>query len=107
MTVDIDGLSASELKDLIKRAGKKLDTQAEEEKAALRKEVENLVKARGFTMAELFGFGKALKPKTELPITHRDPQNPKNTWKGRGKKPTWLTKALAAGASIEDFKVSS
>lgn len=28
-----------------------------------------------------------------------------NTWSGRGRRPLWLTEALAAGASLDDFRV--
>jgi len=28
-----------------------------------------------------------------------------NTWTGRGKRPGWLTQALAAGKSVEDFLI--
>lgn len=27
-----------------------------------------------------------------------------NTWSGRGRRPLWLTQALASGASLEDFQ---
>jgi len=109
MSVDISGLSSSELKELIKDANGQLDAKAEQEKASLRSEVESLVKARGFTMAELYGdrISKASKPKTKLPPTHHDPQNPSNTWTGRGRKPRWLVKALEGGGSIDDFKINS
>ena len=29
-----------------------------------------------------------------------------NSWVGRGKRPTWLREALAAGRKLEDFKVT-
>jgi DNA-binding protein H-NS len=105
MTVDISNLSSSELKKLIESANEKLIDKAEAEKSALREEVESLVKARGFTMAELFGNSKTTKPKTKLAPTHRDPVNHENTWTGRGRQPKWLVKALEGGGSIEDYKI--
>lgn len=30
-----------------------------------------------------------------------------NSWVGRGKRPRWLTEALAAGKSLDDFKVDA
>mgnify|MGYP001170108481 CR=1 FL=1 len=36
---------------------------------------------------------------------YRDPQNPENTWTGRGKPPRWLATAMAAGKSEESFLI--
>jgi DNA-binding protein H-NS len=35
----------------------------------------------------------------------RDPQNPENTWTGRGKQPRWLASAIAAGKSKASFLI--
>jgi DNA-binding protein H-NS len=36
---------------------------------------------------------------------YRDPQNPENTWTGRGKPPRWLASAMAAGKSKASFLI--
>lgn len=36
---------------------------------------------------------------------YRDPQNPDNTWTGRGKPPRWLAAAIAAGKSKDAFLI--
>lgn len=38
-------------------------------------------------------------------VKYRDPENPSNTYSGRGTYPRWLREKLAAGANIEDFRV--
>jgi DNA-binding protein H-NS len=35
----------------------------------------------------------------------RNPDEPSETWAGRGKKPRWLTKQLRAGRRMDDFKI--
>ena len=37
---------------------------------------------------------------------YRNPNDPSETWSGRGKKPRWLTAALKAGHTIEEFVIS-
>ena len=37
----------------------------------------------------------------------QNPNVPSETWSGRGKQPRWLTAALNAGLSIEDFVISN
>ena len=37
---------------------------------------------------------------------YRNPENPQETWAGRGLKPRWLAAALKSGKKIEDFAIS-
>lgn len=46
------------------------------------------------------GAGKAASNRS---VKYRDDQG--NSWVGRGKRPTWLRDALAAGRKLEDFAV--
>ncbi len=39
----------------------------------------------------------------KVPVRYRDSAG--NTWTGRGKRPGWLTQALANGKSMEDFLI--
>jgi DNA-binding protein H-NS len=36
---------------------------------------------------------------------YRNPENPSETWAGRGLKPRWLTAAIKAGKKLEDFGI--
>lgn len=47
--------------------------------------------------------GAARSAKTAATVLYRDENG--NTWVGRGKRPQWLRDALAAGRSLEDFRV--
>jgi DNA-binding protein H-NS len=35
----------------------------------------------------------------------RNPEQPSETWAGRGKKPRWLTAQLKSGKTIDDFRI--
>ena len=37
----------------------------------------------------------------------RNPEQPSETWTGRGKKPRWLTAQLKSGKQIDDFRIES
>jgi DNA-binding protein H-NS len=37
---------------------------------------------------------------------YRNPENPTETWAGRGLKPRWLTAAIKGGKKIEDFAIA-
>jgi DNA-binding protein H-NS len=38
---------------------------------------------------------------------YRNPENPSETWAGRGLKPRWLAAAIKSGKKLEDFSISS
>src|SRR5580692_6253126 len=50
--------------------------------------------------------GKQRKYPKVLP-KYRNPDQRSETWSGRGKRPRWMTKALLAGRSIEEFVIGS
>jgi DNA-binding protein H-NS len=37
---------------------------------------------------------------------YRNPDNPSETWAGRGLRPRWLTAAIKSGKSLEDFSIA-
>ena len=50
--------------------------------------------------------GKRKRTSSSLPPKYRDPENPSNSWAGRGKRPKWLEAKIAAGATLEDFLIA-
>jgi DNA-binding protein H-NS len=38
---------------------------------------------------------------------YRNPENPAETWAGRGLKPRWLAAALKSGKKLEDFSITT
>jgi len=38
---------------------------------------------------------------------YRNPENPAETWAGRGLKPRWIAAALKTGKKLEDFSISA
>jgi DNA-binding protein H-NS len=42
-----------------------------------------------------------------VPPKYRNPENPEETWAGRGLKPRWLAAALKSGRKLEDFSIEA
>lgn len=88
-----------------------LQKQAEEiksrEQATVIADIREKIEQYGLTADDLgFGSGKAVASKKaarKVPVRYRDSAG--NTWTGRGKRPGWLTQALANGKSVEDFLI--
>jgi DNA-binding protein H-NS len=51
---------------------------------------------------------KALRMGVRGPVApkYRNPENPSETWAGRGLKPRWLSAALKAGKKLEHFSIA-
>jgi DNA-binding protein H-NS len=45
-------------------------------------------------------------PRGAVAPKYRNPENPAETWAGRGLKPRWLVAALKGGKKVEDFAIS-
>jgi len=72
------------------------------ERSELRERILAMVKEHGFQMNDLFGKGR----KGSVAVKYRDPQNPGNTWTGRGRMPRWMAAATKGGkAKKEDYLV--
>jgi DNA-binding protein H-NS len=54
------------------------------------------------------GGGKGLRGGKGGPVApkYRNPDNPSETWAGRGLKPRWISAALKAGKKLEDFAIA-
>jgi DNA-binding protein H-NS len=45
------------------------------------------------------------RPYPSVPPKYRNPNQPSETWAGRGKQPRWLVAQLRSGKRIDDFKI--
>jgi DNA-binding protein H-NS len=45
-------------------------------------------------------------PRGAVAPKYRNPENPAETWAGRGLRPRWLVAALKGGKKVEDFAIS-
>jgi DNA-binding protein H-NS len=45
------------------------------------------------------------RPYPPVPPKYRNPDQPSETWSGRGKRPRWLDAQLRSGKRIDDFRI--
>jgi DNA-binding protein H-NS len=100
----LEGMSYAQLAQMEARIARMKIEKQNAERAELRQRILAIVKEHGFEIGDLFGKGR--KGKGAVAIKYRDPQNPANTWTGRGRMPRWLVAATKGGkAKKEDFLV--
>ena len=101
MNQDISSLSTDELWLLRETIAATLDAKLTAEKETLEKRLWCLRK---------IGVERAVKVSKRRPYPivfpkFRNPDDPSETWAGRGKQPRWLTSALKTGRTIEEFVI--
>jgi len=121
VVINVNGLSAKELKSLIAQAEKQqAKVMTRPKAAAMRAKINKYVKDHGYTIEELYGdlsspaSGRTKKPSGRKPARsggskvapkYRNPANPNETWSGRGRQPRWLAALVEKGKSASDFLI--
>jgi DNA-binding protein H-NS len=110
--VDLKGMSAAQLRELIAEAEAELVAKQEAAKTELRAKWQAEAAEAGLTLdavtlavaAAGTGKGRARKPgSSNVPVKYRGPNG--EEWSGRGRSPRWVQVAEAEGKSLEDFRV--
>jgi DNA-binding protein H-NS len=103
MARELDRMSLRELQELEFKVRKARANVQERSKADLRKKVETMIADAGFKVSDIFG-GRGGKGR-KVAAKYANPDNPGETWTGRGRKPRWLNAKLQDGAKIEKFLI--
>ncbi|AKO98076.1 MAG: H-NS histone family protein [Marinovum algicola] len=100
--IDLDGLSLKELKQLQKQVAKAISTFEDRKKKEALAALEAKAAEMGFSLSDLTTGkgGKISAPK------YQNPDDPTQTWTGRGRKPGWFAQALERGTSPEEMLIS-
>jgi DNA-binding protein H-NS len=77
-----------------------LSSKVLEQRRSLESELSKLGRFQGGKSSKGVRGSGAIAPK------YRNPENPAETWAGRGLKPRWLTAAIKSGKKAEDFLIA-
>lgn len=104
--INVEKLALKELIDLNQRVQKAIVTAKERERSELKQKIAQMAENSGFSVTELFGGRTSGRGKGQSigVAKYRNPDNPSETWTGRGRKPNWLVARLAKGARLDDFE---
>ena len=99
-TGEIEKMSYAELKEMETRIARLMIQKRDAERAELKEKLAALARESGFDLRELMNGGRGRKG--EVAAKYRDPQNPENTWTGRGRMPRWMAAATKGGKVKKD-----
>jgi DNA-binding protein H-NS len=103
---DLENLSPAELRDLSVKAAKLAADKEKNKVSAAVYLINDTAKSIGAKVEITLAAGTApKKTRGTMPVTHRNPLNEKEVWRGMGVKPGWLRAKLEEGATLEEFAV--
>lgn len=100
MSIDISSLSVAELEKLKGSIDSAIANRRDGELLNLRTAIDDMLEEAGFTLEEVMQARstkkRIIKPK------YSNPNNPEQTWSGRGRKPGWVEEWTSAGRSLDE-----
>ena len=104
MDINLNDWSLKELKDLQAQVAKAVSSFEDRKRKAAIAELEEMARAKGFSLAELTGAAIVRKRAPATP-KFANPADKSDTWSGRGRKPRWYEAALRDGMTQADLSI--
>src|SRR5258706_4245533 len=101
--MNLKSMTIGRLTDLRHRVEAALASKVIDQRRALESELGKLTRWQGAKALRKCGSGYGLRG--PVPQKYRNPQNPEETWAGRGLRPKWLSAAIKRGKSADDFLI--
>ena len=105
MAIDLSGLSRKELEKLQADVEKALRKISKTELKEAKRAAEEAAAKYGFSLADLAGKSGKTAALSASPAKYSNPDDPTQTWTGRGRQPQWYKNAIDGGKTPEDMEV--
>ena len=118
INIDISGMSFVELNQHLKDLDdhkadvmRTIEQRRKQEKKQVTQELKEFAASKGFSWQELFSDGAPAAPKVgrgryKSKPRFRNPNNPEQTWTGRGTRPQWFKDALNSGVDPQSMAIA-
>jgi DNA-binding protein H-NS len=105
VAADLDRMTVKELRELLQRVDALIIDKQKSERQSLREKMAALAAESGLSLEEIMGSTRGGR-RGSVAAKYRNPDDPSQTWSGRGRKPIWLNEKLAKrGVKKEDFAI--
>ncbi|MFL4468582.1 H-NS family nucleoid-associated regulatory protein [Tateyamaria armeniaca] len=107
MAIKLDKMGRKELEKLRADVDKAIVALRKKEKKDALVAAQKAAAEFGYSLEELTSkrSGRAAAKGTKAEAKYMDPENPTNTWTGKGRQPNWFKTALANGKSADDLLI--
>lgn len=105
MDINLTEMSRKELLQLQSDVDKALKDAEKRDRQKARSAAEQAAAEFGYPLDDLVGPAKSTGARPKSPPKYRNPENPQQTWTGRGRRPQWVHDALAKGTDISALEI--
>ncbi|EAR52411.1 DNA-binding protein, H-NS family protein [Oceanicola granulosus HTCC2516] len=100
-------MTRKDLEALKRDIDRQLEKLAKDERKLALEAAEKAAREHGYSLSELTAAGGAKKGKSGSvnPPKYRNPDNPDQTWTGKGRRPDWIKAAEAKGVDISTMQI--
>lgn len=106
--LNLEAMSIDDMWQLHEEIGQILSVRLTSEKRELEKRLAQLRREKETNLAEpAEGAPRERRKYPRVYPKYRNPDEPSQTWSGRGKQPRWLTAALRTGHTIDEFVIAN
>jgi len=106
LNIDLSSLELNGLHALIRDAKDELSRREYETRRKIIDQAKELAASVGMTVEELAELASSRRKSKGEP-KFQNPDNPGQTWSGRGKRPAWIREGLESGKTLDDFAVAA
>ena len=101
--INLQDLSMQELQALSRDIEGELGRRGNEERKRVLARMKELAASVDMTLEEVIAYSSSKKTKGEPKF--QNPEDPGQTWTGRGKRPSWIKAALEQGKSLDELRI--
>lgn len=101
----LEKMSVKELKELRTRVDKMISSKHDQERSGLRERFKAMAEEAGFALTDIVGGGGRGRGRgSTAAAKFVNPDNPSQTWSGRGRMPNWLSERVKAGEKTDKYR---
>lgn len=105
MELDLSNFNVSELRELSKKIDIEIEKRQSENRKVVLEQIKELVQGAGMTIEQVAAMARKAGTKSgrRTATMYINPANSKQTWSGKGRRPTWVNNLLASGGTLKDI----
>ena len=100
--INLENLSIAELDRLKHSIDSTIVNKRQSELIELRQRIDDLIDSSEFTLQEVLEAKPMRKP---VQPKYRNPDDPDQTWTGRGRRPRWVEDCISNGKDLDDLTI--
>jgi DNA-binding protein H-NS len=104
-SMNLKSMSIDQLVALREQVSETLGARVTDQRRALEAELSKLTRFQAGSASSKSGSRRGAK--APVAPKYRNPENPSETWAGRGLRPRWLSAAIKMGKKVDDFLIPS